>query len=62
MSLSTSPTEPRSSSPWSTQGDDLEDAERERLHAALLEAQEEIDRGQGIPAERVIERLRRRRQ
>ena len=42
-------------------GDDLEDAERERLHAALLEAQEEIDRGQGIPAERVIERLRRRR-
>ena len=43
-------------------GDDLEDAERERLHAALLEAQEEIDRGQGIPAERVIERLRRRRQ
>ena len=42
-------------------GDDLEDAERERLHAALLEAQEESDRGQCIPAERVIERLRRRR-
>ena len=43
-------------------GDDLDGAERERLHAALLEAQAEIDRGEGIPAEQVIERLRRRRQ
>ena len=43
-------------------GDDLDEAERERLHATLLEAQSEIDRGEGIPAEQVIERLRRRRQ
>ena len=43
-------------------GDDLDEAERERLHATLLEAQGEIDRGEGIPAEQVIERLRRRRQ
>jgi hypothetical protein len=43
-------------------GDNLDEAERERLHAALLEAQGEIDRGEGIPAEQVIERLRWRRQ
>lgn len=42
-------------------GDDLDESGRERLHAALLEAQDEIDRGEGIPAERVIERLRQRR-
>lgn len=43
-------------------GDDLDDSERERLHAALVEAQGEIERGEGLPAERVVERLQRRRQ
>lgn len=43
-------------------GDDLDEGERERLHAALLETQGEVDRGEGIPAEQVIGRLRRRRQ
>ena len=41
-------------------GDDLDDAERERLHAALLEAQHEVDRGESVPAEEVIATLRRR--
>ena len=41
-------------------GDDLDDVERERLHAALAQAHEEIERGEGIPAEQVIESLRRR--
>jgi hypothetical protein len=35
-------------------GDDLDGAERERLHAALLEAQGEIDRREDLPAEQVI--------
>ena len=43
-------------------GDDLDDAERERLHAALLDAQAQTDRGEGIPADDVVERLRRHRQ
>jgi hypothetical protein len=42
-------------------GDDLDDVERDRLHAALAEAGDEVERGEGIPAEQVIERLRRRR-
>jgi len=41
-------------------GDDLDDVERERLHAALAQALEEVERGEGIPAEQVIESLRRR--
>ena len=47
------------------EGDDLDDVERDRLHAALAEAGaeagDEVERGEGIPAEQVIERLRRRR-
>ena len=36
-------------------GDDLDDDERERLHAALAVAQEEIERGEGVAAEDLIE-------
>jgi hypothetical protein len=43
------------------EGDDLDDAERDRLHAALAAAGDEIARGEGIPADGVIEGLRRRR-
>jgi len=40
-------------------GDDLDDDERARLHAALTVAQEEIERGEGVAAEDLIEALRR---
>ena len=40
-------------------GDDLDDDERERLHAALVVAREEIERGEGVAAEDLIEALRR---
>lgn len=39
--------------------DDLDDADRARLHAALLESAEQFERGEGIPAADVLERLRR---
>ena len=42
-------------------GDDLDDAERERLHVALLEAQSELDAGSGVPASEALEELRGRR-
>ena len=40
-------------------GDDLDDDERERLHATLVVAREEIERGEGVAAEDLIEALRR---
>ena len=40
-------------------GDDLDDDERQRLHATLLMAQEEVERGEGIAAERLMGSLRR---
>ena len=40
-------------------GDDLGDGERERLHATLVVAREEIERGEGVAAEDLIEALRR---
>jgi len=42
-------------------GDDLDDAERARLHAALELAAGELSRGEGIPASEVLERLRAKR-
>jgi hypothetical protein len=39
-------------------GDDLDDAERERLHAALLEAQSELDAGRGVSAAETLAKLR----
>jgi len=40
------------------QGDDLDDDDRGRLHAALDEADAQFDRGEGIPAARVLAELR----
>lgn len=40
--------------------DDLDPEDRARLHAALDQAQAEIDRGEGIPAREVIAELRKR--
>jgi hypothetical protein len=40
--------------------DDLDEEDRARLHAALDEAQNEIDRWEGIPASEVITELRKR--
>ena len=39
-------------------GDDLDDAERERLHAALRKAQSELDAGDGIPAAEALTKVR----
>jgi hypothetical protein len=39
---------------------ELDDEDRARLHAALDEAQAEIDRGEGVPASEVIAELRNR--
>jgi hypothetical protein len=39
--------------------DNLDDADRARLHAALEEADRELRAGKGIPGERVIAALRR---
>jgi hypothetical protein len=43
------------------EGDDLTDAERERLYAALERAAEDVKAGRVRSAEEVIEELRRRR-
>jgi hypothetical protein len=43
------------------EGDDLTDAERARLHAALERAAEDVKAGRVRSAEEVIEELRRRR-
>lgn len=40
------------------EGDDLDDEDRARLHAAIRAGQAELDRGEGIPAADVIARLR----
>lgn len=40
-------------------GDDLDDAERERLHGALDRAAAQLRKGEGIPARYVLARLRR---
>jgi hypothetical protein len=42
------------------EADDLDEEDRARLHAALDQAQTEIDRGEGIPATEVIAELRKR--
>jgi hypothetical protein len=39
--------------------DELDDAERARLHAARDEADEELRAGKGIPGERIVSALRR---
>jgi len=43
------------------QGDDLDDEDRARLHAALRRSDEEFRAGPGIPAAEVVDRLRSRR-
>lgn len=40
--------------------DELDDADRERLHAALQRSAAQFSRGEGIPARDVLERLRNR--
>ena len=40
------------------EGDDLEDEDRARLHAALRQSDEEFKAGLGIPAADVLARLR----
>ena len=40
--------------------DELDEEDRARLHAALEQAQDEMDRGEGIPASEVIAKLRER--
>lgn len=42
-------------------GDDLDDEDRARLHAALRRSDEEFKAGLGVPAEEVLDRLRKRR-
>jgi hypothetical protein len=37
--------------------DELDDAERARLHAAIEKAQDDFDRGEGVPAADVITEL-----
>jgi hypothetical protein len=41
------------------EGDDLDDEDRARLHAALRQSDEEFKAGKGIPAAEVLDRLRR---
>ncbi len=41
-------------------GDQLDDEDRARLHAAIEQAQDELDRGQGIPAAQFLADLRSR--
>lgn len=41
--------------------DDLDDEDRARLHAALERGMEEVERGEVVPAEEVIAKLRARR-
>jgi hypothetical protein len=42
------------------EGDDLDDADRARLHAALRQSDEEFQARLGVPASEVLERLRKR--
>jgi hypothetical protein len=42
-------------------GDQLDDDDRARLHAAIEQAQDELDRGEGIPAAQFLADLRSRR-
>ena len=37
-------------------GDQLDDEDRARLHAAIEQAQDELDRGEGIPAAQFLAR------
>jgi hypothetical protein len=39
-------------------GDQLDDEDRARLHAAIEQAQDELDRGEGIPAAQFLADLR----
>lgn len=41
-------------------GDALDDADRERLHAALALSADQFARGEAVPAEEVLRRLRNR--
>ena len=42
------------------EGDTLDDADRERLHAAIARSEEQFLAGQTIPSETVLDRLRMR--
>jgi hypothetical protein len=39
-------------------GDQLDDEDRARLHAAIEEAQDQLDRGEGVAAEQFLAELR----
>lgn len=54
-------TAPRSRSPWSTAVASSTFEDRARLHAAIEQAQDELDRGEGIPAAQFLADLRSRR-
>jgi hypothetical protein len=41
--------------------DGLDDEDRARLHAAIAQSQDEIDRGEGVPAAQLLAGLRARR-
>jgi hypothetical protein len=41
-------------------GDDLDDDERGRLHAAIARGHDEVQRGEVIPADEVLAKLRQR--
>jgi hypothetical protein len=43
------------------EGDDLDDEDRARLHAAIARSEEQFQAGQGIPIETALERLDRSR-
>ena len=43
------------------EGDDLEDEDRERLHAAIGRSEEQFLAGQAIPAKAVLDALRKKR-
>lgn len=42
------------------EGDELDDEDRARLHAALRRSDEEFREGLGVPAEEMLDRLRKR--
>ena len=42
------------------EGDELDDADRERLHSAIARSEEQFRSGQSVPAKTVLDRLRKR--
>lgn len=44
--------------PEEDEGDDLDDDDRERLHAALAASEDDVREGRLVPADQVLSRLR----